>query len=80
MDIPASDVETGIARGMREMERGGERTRTADFYVANVALYQLSYTPGRSFEGTKATSTRRPVSYEDAVRRRASSGWRRCGR
>ena len=24
---------------------GGERTRTADFYVANVALYQLSYTP-----------------------------------
>jgi hypothetical protein len=26
--------------------RGGERTRTADFYVANVALYQLSYTPG----------------------------------
>jgi hypothetical protein len=26
---------------------GGERTRTADFYVANVALYQLSYTPAR---------------------------------
>jgi hypothetical protein len=26
--------------------RGGERIRTADFYVANVALYQLSYTPG----------------------------------
>ncbi len=25
---------------------GGERTRTADFYIANVALYQLSYTPG----------------------------------
>ena len=25
---------------------GGERTRTADFHVANVALYQLSYTPG----------------------------------
>ena len=24
---------------------GGERTRTADFYIANVALYQLSYTP-----------------------------------
>jgi hypothetical protein len=31
-----------------EVESGGERTRTADFYVANVALYQLSYTP----EGT----------------------------
>ena len=27
---------------------GGERTRTADFYVANVALYQLSYTPGQN--------------------------------
>src|SRR5579864_3755050 len=26
---------------------GGERTRTADFYVANVALCQLSYTPER---------------------------------
>ena len=24
---------------------GGERIRTADFYVANVALCQLSYTP-----------------------------------
>ena len=28
---------------------GGERTRTADFYVANVALYQLSYTPVETF-------------------------------
>jgi hypothetical protein len=31
----------------RGLWRGGERTRTADFYVANVALYQLSYTPPR---------------------------------
>ena len=30
----------------RENTGGGERTRTADFHVANVALYQLSYTPG----------------------------------
>src|SRR6202011_1123005 len=29
----------------RQYVGGGERTRTADFYVANVALYQLSYTP-----------------------------------
>jgi hypothetical protein len=29
----------------REKTSGGERTRTADFYVANVALYRLSYTP-----------------------------------
>ena len=28
-----------------EIFGGGERTRTADFHVANVALYQLSYTP-----------------------------------
>ena len=27
---------------------GGDRTRTGDFYVANVALYQLSYTPVRA--------------------------------
>ena len=25
---------------------GGERTRTVGLYIANVALYQLSYTPG----------------------------------
>ena len=25
---------------------GGDRTRTDDPYVANVVLYQLSYTPG----------------------------------
>jgi hypothetical protein len=31
------------------LSRGGERTRTADFYVANVALYQLSYTPVAEF-------------------------------
>ncbi len=30
----------------RQASGGGERTRTADFHVANVALYQLSYTPG----------------------------------
>ncbi len=35
----------------RENTGGGERTRTADFHVANVALYQLSYTPGRDRHG-----------------------------
>ena len=35
---------------------GGERTRTADFHVANVALYQLSYTPG---VGTRLVDGRR---------------------
>ncbi len=37
-----------VNRGLQRARRfcGGERTRTADFYVANVALYQLSYTPG----------------------------------
>jgi hypothetical protein len=37
---------------------GGERTRTADFHVANVALYQLSYTPGRSPEPTGEIASR----------------------
>jgi hypothetical protein len=27
--------------------RGGERIRTADLCVANAALYQLSYAPGK---------------------------------
>ena len=36
-----------VSRGLkRQAFGGGERTRTADFHVANVALYQLSYTPG----------------------------------
>jgi hypothetical protein len=39
INFPASRLPGGISSG------GGERTRTADFHVANVALYQLSYTP-----------------------------------
>jgi hypothetical protein len=41
-------VSSGSRRGplLSQMNSGGERTRTADFYDANVALYQLSYTPG----------------------------------
>ena len=42
---------------MRFTTGGGERTRTVDFYIANVALYQLSYTPGCVAE----TSRRRPT-------------------
>ena len=45
---------------------GGERTRTADFYVANVALYQLSYTP----EGTPSLG---PVPEAAGVAR--PEGW-----
>src|SRR5438477_7927639 len=37
-------------RCLATSQGGGERTRTADFYVANVALYQLSYTPGRELQ------------------------------
>ena len=40
---PLSRIETLL--NVRRTCGGGERTRTADFYVANVALYQLSYTP-----------------------------------
>ena len=39
----APEESQGSSCGFRS---GGERTRTADFHVANVALYQLSYTPG----------------------------------
>ena len=35
---------------------GGERTRTADFHVANVALYQLSYTPKETTCAQRTTS------------------------
>ncbi len=42
--------EMGVRRGHPSRPArswsGGERIRTADFYVANVALCQLSYTPG----------------------------------
>jgi hypothetical protein len=59
-------IARGINRGMtsvrlptscedepvtRQFSSGGERTRTADFHVANVALYQLSYTPGETGAG-----------------------------
>src|SRR4051794_38580177 len=37
---------------------GGERIRTADFYVANVALCQLSYTPVGNGEGTTGPRAR----------------------
>ena len=43
MSEPRLDVRKPSTR---ENTGGGERTRTADFHVANVALYQLSYTPG----------------------------------
>ena len=34
----------------RDIEGGGEGTRTLGLYIANVALYQLSYTPEVSIE------------------------------
>ena len=42
-DSPTIQMNTAVpqARG----PGGGERIRTVDFYIANVALYQLSYTP-----------------------------------
>jgi hypothetical protein len=69
----------------RPFRGGGERTRTADFYVANVALYQLSYTP----EGSAriAPTPHRPFSAPTCAfpHRRGSTtlfalvepGWRR---
>lgn len=46
----------------RENTGGGERTRTADFHVANVALYQLSYTPGITGSESKEDFFRRVPS------------------
>src|SRR5687767_14990102 len=47
--IASTYLPPTIANGTRASRRasasGGERIRTADFYVANVALCQLSYTP-----------------------------------
>lgn len=37
---------------------GGEGTRTLGLYIANVALYQLSYTPGAEVQDSPAC---RPV-------------------
>ncbi len=42
---PALATSSAENAPTREDRSGGERTRTADFHVANVALYQLSYTP-----------------------------------
>jgi hypothetical protein len=54
--------------------RGGERTRTADFYVANVALYQLSYTPRGTVQGTKGTRRGLSVRWRrERTRSRAAS-------
>ena len=55
-----------------QVRSGGERTRTADFYVANVALYQLSYTP----EGVVSVATTGRSGW--AVPR-ASGAWRDRG-
>ena len=42
---PALWIKFPASRLPGKISSGGERTRTADFHVANVALYQLSYTP-----------------------------------
>ena len=42
---PVLWINSPASRLPGETSSGGERTRTADFHVANVALYQLSYTP-----------------------------------
>ena len=51
--VAVVDLERGqdLAVLARPQQGGGERIRTADFYVANVALCQLSYTPGRDPRG-----------------------------
>ena len=48
---PALWITFPASRLPGKTSSGGERTRTADFHVANVALYQLSYTPGETGAG-----------------------------
>ena len=58
----------GLIRCGRSITRsGGERTRTADFYVANVALYQLSYTPEGAVSVAIAARAGRAVSRSPAA-------------
>ena len=38
-------LEPGFSAGSTQVRSGGEGTRTLGLYIANVALYQLSYTP-----------------------------------
>ncbi len=52
---PGHKTVTGFRRST---SGGGERTRTADFHVANVALYQLSYTPEPPSESSRAVRDR----------------------
>ena len=57
---------------MPVLRGGGERIRTADFYVANVALYQLSYTP----EGSHSRCSPEVVSVGRTPR--LARAWRRA--
>ena len=57
----------------RAFSGGGERIRTADFYVANVALCQLSYTPGKGV--MVPGPAKRAPARQLAERRSRSWGW-----
>lgn len=53
---------------------GGERTRTADFYVANVALCQLSYTPGGTTRLSGVLRRPMPLAREMAAHATTAAG------
>ena len=52
--MPTVNINNSNCAVDLRVSSGGERTRTADFHVANVALYQLSYTPGVTGDGPSA--------------------------
>ena len=54
--MPTANINNSNCAVDLHLSSGGERTRTADFHVANVALYQLSYTPGATGDGPSESS------------------------
>ena len=67
---PALWINFPASRLPGKISSGGERTRTADFHVANVALYQLSYTPGhdtRPSDDSRRVSVARSPTIAEAL-------------
>ena len=62
-----SPANPGLSWGSDQMNGGGEGTRTLGLYIANVALCQLSYTPGepqnsRGLRGARRWSVQRAAA------------------
>ena len=67
------------ARTVSGCPGGGERIRTADFYVANVALCQLSYTPEGSGQCNRRSGRDRRAGTRDPAQNGVSGSIARGG-